>query len=227
MRPTALLSICLLIGLAAPTWAQATGTATYFLHAEGKCERDQVRLYMDQKDTDDGMMDTCGAFGIGAAAGFQLTYPGRDAVGARIESGSKAKIHAYLTTAQPDKVAVSGSLVAANARCTAPDVEKDVVSNYVAPSWFDFVLDCSFDKTSEASVKPNLTLIIKSKTSYFVGYDGDHTSRIDLSSLAVAPPANATNSSAPPPGEDAPGWPVWAVATGTGLAVAIRARRRT
>lgn len=202
----ALLVSGLLVVLASvPSAESAHGdtSITYYLHAVGECSGQGPELSMDQEDSS-GDADGCGAVGA-PSEGFGLAYPGKVSLGADVVSGSRAEMHVFVSTAQPDTFRVQATFSAGRASCAGQSEEKQVTSTPVRVEYADFVINCNFKNAAAANVTPSLALVIGSKVNYFIGYEGSHASYMDLLGLRHAEPTNMTNATTPAADGGSPG----------------------
>lgn len=181
----------------APVAGQSSASAgvTYYLHQTGACENDGSETFTDQTDSKDDL-DGCGTIGAGGSAGgFALEFPGRATLGTvSLDAASTAKAIIYIATETPARISVEVGVSAAGASCSGVAAEQTVPNTPLTYEFTPFEVSCKVTGSAAATVTPSVSLVIHSETHYFLGYEGDHTSRVEIQGTSVI-----TNSTTPPP----------------------------
>lgn len=221
----------LLLLYAATAAAAPTDMITYFLVATGQCGMGGTVSYSLAKNDTDGQpqnVDNCGMrnpTGV-LGGGFDLSFPGNDTLNATLATGSKAEAHVFVSTDQPDTVSVSIGVRLDKATCDGTSAPQLLTNALLVGDWTEFVVPCTFAGTAPHNATPSLGVTVHANITWFVGYAGDHNSRIDFLGFQPAPPpANRTGNETPPPEERTPAPPLPIVLGGLLVAGAAWRRR--
>jgi hypothetical protein len=225
----AAMTTALIIGILflVPTAAAST-SATWFPHATGECADGGITYGFDTADSPDDL-DGCGGVGTAASqGGFSVTYPSKVGLGASVVNGSAAEAHVWISTFETGDVSVDIAVRAGKASCAASSATQQIVSTPLtaSASYVEFVVPCEFTGTAEAEDKPALELVIHSTATYFMGYEGDHTTHVVLNGLATGTLVAPVNGTGEPDGEPAQGVPSPAILPILAAAIALGLARR-
>ncbi len=163
-----------------PAPAPAVGGAeTWYLHdSDTECDGSGETTLSKADDADDA--DGCGGVGAaGLADGFTVSFAGTESTGGHAQ-GTAVTARIYVAFTNPGEYTLAAALRSNGTEVASGSVTMTAVSAYGVGPFVEFSVPMTLERAMAAGDRPSLTINVSGGPSYFLGYEGDHTSILQI-----------------------------------------------